>query len=160
MFQKYGLTKFDATGAAITLNFASQPVDHIRNVLTIITADGFPNYRASPPRSIPQLSMPVIFADLDYFVTSQEVRTPKIPTTTPNFTRTPGCVNPKIVIFKTKAGEVLYKRATMSLYPDSEVKFALTSEGLLTFAVLVTGHAKSYGWKKIDVTIATIVSIK
>ena len=40
VFANYGLPIFDATGAIITLNSAGQPVDHIKNVVTITTAYG------------------------------------------------------------------------------------------------------------------------
>ena len=43
VFANYGLPIFDATGAIITLNSAGQPVNHSVNVVTITTADEFPN---------------------------------------------------------------------------------------------------------------------
>ena len=71
------------------------------------------------------------------------------------FARTPGGVNRKIIDYETEAGEALYKRATRSLYSDSEGRFSLTSEGLIPFVRLLTGHAKSCGWEIFDVHIST-----
>ena len=48
VFSNYGLPICDATGDVITLNSTDQPFDHIRNVVTIKTADGFPNYINHP----------------------------------------------------------------------------------------------------------------
>ena len=104
VFTKDGIPIFDATGAVITLNSAGQPVDHIRNMVTITTVYGFKNNGASPPRATPQPTMPIRVTKLIYFVTSQVERTPKAPTTTPKFAHTPGRVNQKIVNYETKVG--------------------------------------------------------
>ena len=82
--------------------------------------------------------MPIRVAAQIYFVLFQEVRNPQAPTKNPKFARTPGRTNRKIVNYKTKTGEALYKLATRSLYLDSEV--------LLTFVGLLTGHTKSCVW--------------
>ena len=58
-FEKNGLPIFDLTGAVIILNSVVQPVDHIRNVVTITTVDGLPYYGASPPRATPKPTMPL-----------------------------------------------------------------------------------------------------
>ena len=147
VFVNNGIPIFDATRAVITLNSTGQPVDHIVNVVTITTSDGFPNYGASPPRAIPQLVITIKISALVYFVTSQALRTHQAPDMTPKFGHNPGCVNRKIINYKTKAGKVLYKRAIRSLYSDSEGNFALTSEVLLSFSRLLTGHLKSCSWK-------------
>ena len=78
----------------------------------------------------------------------------------PKFAHTPGCINRKIIDYKTEACEALYKQATRSLYSYSEGYFTLDSEGLLQFFVLITGHAKSCGWDIFDLSIATTGSIK
>ena len=57
VFVNDGLPIFDVTEVVITLNYVGQPVDHIKNVVTITTANGFPNYGESPPIAIPQPSM-------------------------------------------------------------------------------------------------------
>ena len=155
VFKKYGLPIFDATGAVTTLNSTGQPVDPIGNVVTITTAYGLPNDGALKPRTITQPTIPIQVASLVYFITSQAVRIPQAPTTTPKFARTPGRVNLKIIDNKTKADEALNKRATRSLYSDSEGRFSLTSEGLISFVRLLTGHAKSCGWEIFDVHIST-----
>ena len=71
-----GLPIFYATGAVSTLNSAGQPFDHIRNVVTITTADGLPRDGGSPSWATPQPTMPIPVSALIYFVTSQAVRTP------------------------------------------------------------------------------------
>ena len=109
LFTNDGLPILEATGSVITLNSAGQTVDHIRNVLTITTANVFENYWKSPPISTPQPTIPIKVPSIVYFVTSKSVRTPKYPTTTSKFVRTPGCVNQKIIYYKTNAGEALYK---------------------------------------------------
>ena len=70
VFASYGIQIFDTTRAFITLNYAGQPFDYDGNVVTIITANGLPNYVASPPRATPQPTIPVQVADLIYLVTS------------------------------------------------------------------------------------------
>ena len=50
MFANDGLPIFDVTVDVIRLNSAGQPVDHIKNVITITATNGFPNGGASPPR--------------------------------------------------------------------------------------------------------------
>ena len=67
VFANNGIPIFDSTGAVITLNYTGQPVDHIRNMVTITTAYGFTNDGASPPRATPQPEMPIRVADLIYF---------------------------------------------------------------------------------------------
>ena len=119
---------FDTTGAVVTLNSVGQPVTHIGNVLTIKTADGLKNDGSSPQKSIPQQSIPVQVGALIYFVTSQVMRYPQVPTMTPKFALTPGCVNRKIANYRTKTSDELYKRATISLYSDSEGNFSFISE--------------------------------
>ena len=57
VFENNGRPIFDATRAVITLNYVGQPVHHIKNVVTITTAYGFPKYGALQPRAIPQPSM-------------------------------------------------------------------------------------------------------
>ena len=64
VFASYGLPIFEATGAVITLNSVGQPVDHIVNLITIKTSNGFPNYEVTPPRAIPQLYMSIKVAAL------------------------------------------------------------------------------------------------
>ena len=61
---------------------------------------------------------------------------------TPKFTCTPGRANSNIIDYKTKAGQALYKRVNKQINADSERKFALTSDGLLMFVGLLTGHYK------------------
>ena len=97
VFENNGRPLFDDTMAVITLNYAGQTVDHIGNVVTITTENGFPNYGASQPRAIPQPSMLSQVSALIYFVASQVVINPQYPTTNPKFTRTPGCINRKII---------------------------------------------------------------
>ena len=67
VFANDGIPIFDATRAVITLNYAGQPVDHIRNMVTITTAYGFTNDGASPLRATPQPAIPIQVADLIYF---------------------------------------------------------------------------------------------
>ena len=67
VFANDGIPIFDATGAVITLNYAGQPVDHIRNMVTITTAYVFTNDGASPLRATPQPAMPIRVSDLIYF---------------------------------------------------------------------------------------------
>ena len=154
MFVNDGLSTFDATGVFITLNYASQPVDHIINVVTITTSDGLTKDRASPPKAIHQTSMPILVSAIIYFMTSQELKTPHLPTTTPKFSRTSGCVNWRTIDYKTRSGETIYKQTISSLYSESEGNFALTSEGLIQFVELINGDAKSYGWEIFDVPIS------
>ena len=85
----------------------------------------------------------------------QAARTPKDPTTTLKFSRTPGCVNRKKPIYETKVYEALFKQAKKSLNSDSEGKFALTSKEILPLSGVLTGHANSCGWYIFDVPIAT-----
>ena len=131
VFANDGLTIFDATGAVITLNSTGQPVDHIRNVVNIKNAGGLKNYGASPQRATSQTAMPMQVTALIYFITYQSVRTTQSPTTTSKFSRTPGCINLKIINCKTEAVNTLCKQATSSLYSDSEGKLSLKSEVLL-----------------------------
>ena len=63
--------------------------------------------------------MPVKVVALIYCITTQEATDTQEPTTTPRFSRTHGRINLKIIDDETKAGEALYKRATISLYSDS-----------------------------------------
>ena len=58
-FVNNALPIFEATGAFIILNYKYQPVDHVKNVVTITTADIFSNDGASPPRSFLQPAMTV-----------------------------------------------------------------------------------------------------
>ena len=125
MFANYGLPFFEATRYVIAINSTGQPVDHIRNVVTITTADVLPNDGTSPPRKIIQPAIPVQFYALIYLEISQSERTPQDPTTTPKFTRTPDHANKKSLVYETKAGNALYKKASRSLYSDSEGKFIL-----------------------------------
>ena len=50
VFVNYGLPIFDTTRTVITLNYAGQPVDNIKNVGTITTDNKFINYGVSPPK--------------------------------------------------------------------------------------------------------------
>ena len=50
---------------------------------------------------------------------------------------------------------MLYKRATTSLYSDSEGKLPLTSEGLIQFVGLLTRHENMCVWDIFDVPIST-----
>ena len=59
VFENDGIATFGITGDVITLNYVGQIGDHIKNVVTITTAGGFPNYGASPPRAIPQPALPI-----------------------------------------------------------------------------------------------------
>ena len=145
---------FDATRAVIKINAAGPPVNHSGNVVTITTDYGFPYDRSSPPRETSQPSMPTIFVALITFLMAKLVSY-QASTTTSNFSRTPGCLNRKIIDYKTKADETLYKQATRSLYSESEVKFARTIEVLIPFVGLLTGHAKSCSWEIFDVPIAS-----
>ena len=111
MFINYGLPIFDAARSVITLNSVGQPVDHIRNMVTITTADGFPNDGESPPRAILQPTMPIQVSALVHFVTFRAVRTPQALTTTPKLACTPVCVSQKIIDYETKADKALYKQA-------------------------------------------------
>ena len=88
---------FDATRAVIILNFVGQTVNHIGNMVTITTDDGLPNDSASPPRATTQPTMLIRVPALIYYVTSKAVRNPLSPTTTPKFTRNPGCANQNII---------------------------------------------------------------
>ena len=115
MFSNDRLQIFDATRAVIILNYTDQPVDHIGNVVTITTYDVFPNDGVSLPRSISQPNIPIHFSALIYFVTSQAVRNTQDPNTTPKFVHIPCRINLKIINYKTKAGEALYKQATRLL---------------------------------------------
>ena len=81
-------------------------------MVPITISNGFTNYGASPPRETPQPAMPIRFSALIYFVTSQAVRTPQSPTTTPMFACTPGRINRKITDNKTKADKALYNQVT------------------------------------------------
>ena len=160
VFANYGLTIFDTSRDTITLNSAGQPIDQIKNLLTITTANGLPHDGESPPRAILQPAMSIKVASLVYFVTYQVVRTPQAPTTTPEFTLTSGHLNRKIIDYETKEGEALYKRSTRSLYSVSEGKFALTSDGILPFVGLIPGNAQFCCWDIFDVPILTTVSTK
>ena len=97
----------DNTGDSITINPVGQPVDHVRNMLTITTDNGFQNDGASTPRAITQPDMTQQVSTLIYFITSQAVRDAQSPTTTLKFARTPGIVNRKIIYYKTKSGKAL-----------------------------------------------------
>ena len=89
---KAGLPIFDATRAIITLNSAGQPVNHSVNVVTITTADEFPNDGSSQPIEMPQTATPTQVDTIITFVTSQAVRD-QAPTTTPKFSLTSGRVD-------------------------------------------------------------------
>ena len=106
---------YEATRAVIVLNGAGRPVGHAKNVVTITTTDGLPNYGASPPISIPHLSILMQVATLVTFVTAQAVRS-HAPTITPKFVPILGCVNCNIIDYQKKSGKTLYKRETISLY--------------------------------------------
>ena len=64
VFANNGQPIFDTTGAVIILNSAGQPVDHVKNMVTITNADGVSNGGASPPRATPQPDIPVIISSL------------------------------------------------------------------------------------------------
>ena len=55
MFENDVVSIFDATRDIIALNSVGQPVDHIGTLVTITTANVFPNYEASPLKAITQL---------------------------------------------------------------------------------------------------------
>jgi hypothetical protein len=80
---------------------------------------------------------------------------PAVVTVTPmpvTFARAPGRVDRNIIDYKTKGGEALYKRATMSLYEDGEPKFSLKDEDMLSFLDLVSMRAKNFGWDVFSIT--------
>ena len=83
-----------------------------------------------------------------------------IPYRHPKFNARPGCVNRKIINYQIDTVDALNKRATTSIHSDSERKFVLTSEVLLTFVRLTTGYLKSCGWEVFNVPIVTTGSIK
>ena len=104
--------------------------------------------------------MPMQVTTLIYFITYQSVRTTQPPTTTSKFSRTPGCINLKIINCKTEAVNTLCKQATSSLYSDSEGKLSLKSEVLLPLLELITDHAKLCGWEIFDMHISTTGFVK
>ena len=133
VFANYGLTIFDTSRDTITLNSAGQPIDQIKNLLTITTANGFPSDGAPPPRTTPQMDTPIQVADLIYFVSYQSVRTPQYSNMTLNFACISGRVYRKIINYETKAGKALYNLAIRLIYSDSEGNFALAGEGIFHF---------------------------
>ena len=97
VFANYGLTIFDTSRDTITLNSAGQPIYQIKNLLTITTANGFPNDGTSPPRAMYQPSMTIRVSTLTYLVTFQDIRNHHAPTMTPNLVHTPVRVNQKTI---------------------------------------------------------------
>ena len=133
VFTKYEIPIFDATGAVIILNSVCQPVDLIKNVVTITTANGLPNYWVSTPRAISQPSMPLQVYALVNFITYQAVRTHQALTMILKFTCTPDRINRKIINYETMEVEALYKISRSLIYSYSEVNFSQTIKGLLLF---------------------------
>jgi hypothetical protein len=72
---------------------------------------------------------------------------------TVTFARAPGRVDRNIVDYKSKGGEALNKRATMSLYEDGEPKLWLKDEDMLSFLDLVSMQAKNFEWDVFSIPI-------
>ena len=116
VFSKNVLPIFDSTWTVITLNSAVQPVDHIKNVVTITTANGFPNIGASTPKENHQ----IFHADMSFHPNLLHPLSGGKDSSSP-YHDPEGCMHPWVrksgetSIYKNSLGKVLYKWATRFL---------------------------------------------